>query len=93
MNKSSPKKRVTRGRPQESTLWSIANAAAHLEVNPSFYRRNILSLPGHPPPVDATAGQLFWWRKMLRPWLDDPSNLIRNEDKWAEQSRVLSGLS
>lgn len=90
MKNSSPIKRKSRGRPQESALWSITNCAKHLDVNPTFYRRNILNLPSHPPPVDSTAGQLFWWRKMIVPWLDEPSNLIRNEDKWEETSNILA---
>jgi hypothetical protein len=70
---------------QEGPIWAVQHAAAHKGVHTQFYRRHILTLPNHPPPVDPSAKRLLFWREMLEPWLDNPENLIRNPEAWEGQ--------
>jgi hypothetical protein len=59
-------------------VWTVKQCAAYRRVNTTFYRRNLLDLPGHPTPIDPNAKNLSWWSEEMAPWLDDPANLKRS---------------
>jgi hypothetical protein len=61
------------GRSQ--SVWSVKHCAAELGVNTSFYRRNILPLPGHPTPIDSSKKNWSFWAQEMKTFLGDTQNL------------------